>query len=152
MPVCLGDGADRDLTDLRTAAHDDHALPEDAAVRLFLADVDDGRERPQFLDQRCERRKAPDLEEDAVDVLLAAEDHDPGDVAAEASDHAGQLVEDARPALRPDEEAERGTPRCLALGCHRRHSSRSATNSILSSSSGTTQRNSKGSLPSVRYQ
>ena len=152
VPIRLRDGAHRDLPDLRSPAHDDHALPEDPPVRLFLGDVDHRGERLELLDHGSQRPEALDLEEDAVDGPVAAQDHDPGDIPPEARDHPAQLMEHARPALRPDEEAECGIPRIRAFRGHGRHSASSATRSILSSSSGTMQRNSKGSLPSVRYQ
>ena len=82
------------------------ALPEDPPQRLLLGDAQDDGEGLQLLDQRLQAVEALDLEEDAFDRCLAAQDYHPGDVPSHPSDHAAELMEDSRTTFGFDDQAK----------------------------------------------
>ena len=97
VAVRFGDRADRDLTDLRTPAHDDDALSIDPAECLDRAGVADDGQRPELVDQRlwitgC---RQVDLDVDAGVTGRFGCRLDRCDVAVVPANHAGELVQDA---------------------------------------------------------
>ena len=94
VAVGFGDGAERDLADLRAAAHDDDALAVDGAQRGDALEVAHHRQRAQLIEHGGRIVRRLDLEVDTVPAL-ACVDVDGRDVTPVPRDDAGQLMQDA---------------------------------------------------------